>query len=84
MTSFMEPTLETNQFGLITPINRDVLFRFIFSPQSGIAGELANLSLGEPSVDQIAYENQFRRANWEAGQIDYLGNKRDFSTSEST
>lgn len=25
-------------------------------------------------MEQTAYENQFRRANWEAGQIDYLGN----------
>jgi len=35
---------------------------------------LANLSLGSVRSDeQIAYENQYRRANWEAGQIDYLG-----------
>lgn len=45
-----------------------------FSPQCGIAGALANLSLGSViSEEQIAYENQHRRANWEAGQIDYLG-----------
>lgn len=31
------------------------------------------MTLGEASHEQIAYENQFRRANWEAGQIDYLG-----------
>lgn len=45
----------------------------LLSSQSGIAGALASLTLGESSVEQIAYENQFRKANWEAGQIDYLG-----------
>ncbi|CAO1334981.1 unnamed protein product [Diamesa hyperborea] len=41
---------------------------------SGIAGALANITLGtERSVEQIALEDNFRRFNWEAGQIDYLG-----------
>ncbi|CRK95576.1 CLUMA_CG009037, isoform D [Clunio marinus] len=41
---------------------------------SGIAGALATLALGsDRTPEQVAYENQFRRANWEAGQIDYLG-----------
>ncbi|CRK95575.1 CLUMA_CG009037, isoform B [Clunio marinus] len=43
-------------------------------PESGIAGALATLALGsDRTPEQVAYENQFRRANWEAGQIDYLG-----------
>lgn len=41
---------------------------------SGIAGALANLKVGtERSAEQIANEEKFRRFNWEAGQIDYLG-----------
>ncbi|CAO1341264.1 unnamed protein product [Diamesa serratosioi] len=41
---------------------------------SGIAGALANVTLGtERSTEQIALEDNFRRFNWEAGQIDYLG-----------
>lgn len=47
--------------------------------QSGIAGALANLTLGtERSAEQVAYENQYRRLNWESGQIDYLGNSTHF------
>lgn len=54
-------------------LNNSCPFSIFFS-QSGIAGALANLSLGSICSDeQIAYENQHRRANWEAGQIDYLG-----------
>lgn len=41
--------------------------------QTGIAGALANLNIGGGTAAQRAYEDQFRRANWESGQIDYLG-----------
>jgi glycogenin glucosyltransferase len=41
---------------------------------SGLAGALATLSLGqERSSEQAARESQYRRSNWESGQIDYLG-----------
>lgn len=41
--------------------------------QSGLAGSLAKLTLGEVDSEKSAYENNLRRANWEAGKIDYLG-----------
>lgn len=50
------------------------IFHVYLTIQSGLAGSLANLKLGEAVAEQSAYENNLRRANWEAGRIDYLGN----------
>lgn len=42
--------------------------------QSGIAGALAQLTLGAPrTTQQSAYEESMRQQCWEAGNIDYLG-----------
>lgn len=42
--------------------------------QSGLAGALAQLTLGAPrSAEQQAYEDSCRRNCWEHGNIDYLG-----------
>lgn len=42
--------------------------------QAGIAGALANISLGSGKTpEQEAYEHQMRRQFWEAGNIDYMG-----------
>ncbi|XP_058466010.1 mucin-2 isoform X5 [Malaya genurostris] len=44
------------------------------SKQSGLAGALSQLHLGEPkSVEQEAYEEHMRRQCWEQGNIDYMG-----------
>ncbi|XP_029167749.1 protein MLP1 homolog isoform X1 [Nylanderia fulva] len=41
---------------------------------TGIAGALAQLTLGEArSVEQIALEEHMRKQSWEQGQIDYMG-----------
>ncbi|XP_011256805.1 neurofilament heavy polypeptide isoform X2 [Camponotus floridanus] len=41
---------------------------------TGIAGALAQLTLGEArSVEQIAFEEHMRKQSWEQGQIDYMG-----------
>ncbi|XP_011869506.1 PREDICTED: nascent polypeptide-associated complex subunit alpha, muscle-specific form isoform X2 [Vollenhovia emeryi] len=41
---------------------------------AGIAGALAQLTLGEArSVEQVALEEHMRKQSWEQGQIDYLG-----------
>lgn len=61
----MENNLLLNFFLLIFQIN-------IF--QGGLAGALAQLTLGAPrSAEQQAYEESMRRQCWEAGNIDYLG-----------
>jgi len=58
----------------LDPLSLELIYFLCLSSQIGIAGALANLTLGtERSSEQVAYENQFRRANWESGQIDYLG-----------
>lgn len=52
----------------------DFLFCSCLFPQSGIAGALAQLTLGAPrTVQQSAYEESMRQQCWEAGNIDYLG-----------
>ncbi|XP_038114503.1 proteoglycan 4 isoform X6 [Culex quinquefasciatus] len=44
------------------------------SQQSGLAGALSQLHLGEPkSSEQEAYEEHMRRQCWESGNIDYMG-----------
>ncbi|KAJ1520645.1 hypothetical protein ONE63_003751 [Megalurothrips usitatus] len=41
---------------------------------AGLAGALANLTLGAPrSAEQTALEDQWRRQSWEQGHIDYMG-----------
>ncbi|KAK3920266.1 Glycogenin-1 [Frankliniella fusca] len=41
---------------------------------AGLAGALANLTLGAPrSAEQTALEDQWRRQAWEQGHIDYMG-----------
>lgn len=43
-------------------------------PQTGIAGALAQLTLGEArSAEQVALEEHMRKQSWEQGQIDYMG-----------
>ncbi|XP_055602103.1 G-box-binding factor-like isoform X2 [Uranotaenia lowii] len=42
--------------------------------ESGLAGALSQLHLGEPkSIEQEAYEEHMRRQCWETGNIDYMG-----------
>jgi glycogenin glucosyltransferase len=42
--------------------------------QAGIAGALAQMTLGEArSAEQIALEEHMRKQSWEQGQIDYMG-----------
>ncbi|XP_012059250.1 PREDICTED: uncharacterized protein LOC105622442 [Atta cephalotes] len=41
---------------------------------AGIAGALAQLTLGEArSAEQVAFEEHMRKQSWEQGQIDYMG-----------
>ncbi|XP_043681896.1 mucin-5AC isoform X3 [Vespula pensylvanica] len=41
---------------------------------AGLAGALAQMTLGEPrSAEQIALEEHMRKQSWEQGQIDYMG-----------
>ncbi|KYM95344.1 PREDICTED: uncharacterized protein LOC108780513 [Cyphomyrmex costatus] len=41
---------------------------------TGIAGALAQLTLGEArSAEQVAFEEHMRKQSWEQGQIDYMG-----------
>ncbi|XP_076621462.1 glycogenin 1 isoform X1 [Colletes latitarsis] len=41
---------------------------------AGLAGALAQITLGEPrSAEQIALEEHMRKQSWEQGQIDYMG-----------
>lgn len=41
---------------------------------AGLAGALAQMTLGEPrSSEQIALEEHMRKQSWEQGQIDYMG-----------
>ncbi|XP_043515477.1 glycogenin-2 isoform X2 [Frieseomelitta varia] len=41
---------------------------------AGLAGVLAQMTLGEPrSAQQIALEEHMRKQSWEQGQIDYMG-----------
>lgn len=52
---------------------------FYIKTQTGIAGVLANLTLGAPRTSQqSAEEDRYRRFSWESGRIDYLG-KDSFS-----
>jgi len=47
---------------------------FLLIVQAGIAGALAQITLGEArSADQIALEEHMRKQSWEQGQIDYMG-----------
>jgi len=47
---------------------------FLLIAQAGIAGALAQITLGEArSADQIALEEHMRKQSWEQGQIDYMG-----------
>lgn len=47
---------------------------FFLIPQAGLAGALAQMTLGEPrSAQQIALEEHMRKQSWEQGQIDYMG-----------
>ncbi|KAK1123077.1 hypothetical protein K0M31_008712 [Melipona bicolor] len=44
------------------------------SSNAGLAGALAQMTLGEPrSAQQIALEEHMRKQSWEQGQIDYMG-----------
>ncbi|XP_076621464.1 glycogenin 1 isoform X2 [Colletes latitarsis] len=44
------------------------------SSNAGLAGALAQITLGEPrSAEQIALEEHMRKQSWEQGQIDYMG-----------
>ncbi|XP_053973879.1 uncharacterized protein LOC128873900 [Hylaeus volcanicus] len=44
------------------------------SSNAGLAGALAQITLGEPrSAAQIALEEHMRKQSWEQGQIDYMG-----------
>ncbi|XP_043460865.1 uncharacterized protein DDB_G0284459 isoform X2 [Leptopilina heterotoma] len=44
------------------------------SNDTGLAGALAQLTLGEArSNEQVAFEEHMRKQSWEQGQIDYLG-----------
>uniref|UniRef100_A0A1L8E2D2 glycogenin glucosyltransferase n=1 Tax=Nyssomyia neivai TaxID=330878 RepID=A0A1L8E2D2_9DIPT len=44
------------------------------SNESGIAGALASVTLGEKRTpEQEAWESQVRRQSWESGNIDYMG-----------
>nr|XP_034184518.1 nascent polypeptide-associated complex subunit alpha, muscle-specific form isoform X2 [Osmia lignaria] len=44
------------------------------SVMAGLAGALAQMTLGEPrSAQQIALEEHMRKQSWEQGQIDYMG-----------
>ncbi|XP_018059472.1 PREDICTED: titin [Atta colombica] len=44
------------------------------SSMAGIAGALAQLTLGEVrSAEQVAFEEHMRKQSWEQGQIDYMG-----------
>ncbi|KAI4492293.1 hypothetical protein M0802_009874 [Mischocyttarus mexicanus] len=44
------------------------------SSNAGLAGALAQMTLGEPrSAEQIALEEHMRKQSWEQGQIDYMG-----------
>ncbi|XP_018352411.1 PREDICTED: titin isoform X2 [Trachymyrmex septentrionalis] len=44
------------------------------SSMAGIAGALAQLTLGEArSAEQVAFEEHMRKQSWEQGQIDYMG-----------
>lgn len=47
---------------------------FLLIVQTGIAGALAQLTLGEArSAEQVALEEHMRKQSWEQGHIDYLG-----------
>ena len=47
---------------------------FLLIAQAGIAGALAQLTLGEArSAEQVAFEEHMRKQSWEQGQIDYMG-----------
>ncbi|CAL7939683.1 unnamed protein product [Xylocopa violacea] len=44
------------------------------SSNGGLAGALAQMTLGEPrSAEQIALEEHMRKQSWEQGHIDYMG-----------
>ncbi|XP_031842223.1 glycogenin 1 isoform X2 [Nomia melanderi] len=44
------------------------------SSNAGLAGALAQITLGEPrSAEQIALEEHMRKQSWEQGHIDYMG-----------
>ncbi|XP_076683012.1 glycogenin 1 isoform X2 [Andrena cerasifolii] len=44
------------------------------SSNAGLAGALAQMTLGEPrSAAQVALEEHMRKQSWEQGQIDYMG-----------
>lgn len=46
----------------------------MFAVQTGIAGALAQMTLGEArSAEQVALEEHMRKQSWEHGQIDYMG-----------
>lgn len=63
----------SNVFCLPTKYLNGRCFAFI-QLQSGIAGALAQLHLGEAkSKEQEAYEEHMRRQCWETGNIDYMG-----------
>uniref|UniRef100_A0A7G3ANT1 glycogenin glucosyltransferase n=1 Tax=Lutzomyia longipalpis TaxID=7200 RepID=A0A7G3ANT1_LUTLO len=50
------------------------LFAFFGGAETGIAGALASVTLGEKrSPEQEAMESQMRRQCWESGNIDYMG-----------
>lgn len=49
-----------------------IFFLFIFL-KSGLANAYANVRLDEPSQEQLLLQDQFRRQNWEQGNIDYMG-----------
>lgn len=53
---------------------KTLLKEFFCTFQSGIAGALANVTLGEQRTpEQEALESQMRRQCWESGNIDYMG-----------
>ncbi|XP_046828850.1 glycogenin-1 isoform X3 [Vespa crabro] len=60
----------------LSPImqSNDQLNSSKINEEAGLAGALAQMTLGEPrSAEQIALEEHMRKQSWEQGQIDYMG-----------
>lgn len=78
LTGIVQPSMESAHLQPLLQLWWNIFCEKVhphLSPvMAGLAGALAQITLGEPrSAEQIALEEHMRKQSWEQGQIDYMG-----------
>ncbi|XP_031842231.1 glycogenin 1 isoform X1 [Nomia melanderi] len=78
LTGIVQPPMEATHLQPLLQLWWNIFCENVHSQLSpvmaGLAGALAQITLGEPrSAEQIALEEHMRKQSWEQGHIDYMG-----------